>query len=58
MASFDAQSGAVTDLTHGDQAVARYSAAADGQKIVYLISTPTRINDYFFSIIRARNRGS
>ena len=48
LASFDAQSGAVTDLTHGDQAVTRFSAAADWQKIVVLISTPTRINDLFF----------
>ena len=48
LASFDAQNGAVTDLTHGDQAVTRFSAAADGQKIVVLISTPMRINDLFF----------
>ena len=48
LASFDAQNGAVTDLTHGDQAVTRFAAAADGQKIVVLISTPTRINDLFF----------
>ena len=48
LASFDAQNGAATDLTHGDQAVTRFSAAADGQKIVVLISTPTRINDLFF----------
>ncbi len=45
LASFDLTSGAVTDLTHGKQAVLRYSVAADGKKFVYLVSTPTRIND-------------
>ena len=48
LASFDAETGAATDLTHGDQAVLRYSASADGTKLVYLASTPTRINDLFF----------
>ena len=48
LASFDAQNGAVTDLTHGDHAVTRYSAAGDTQKIVFLASTPTRIHDLFF----------
>jgi dipeptidyl aminopeptidase/acylaminoacyl peptidase len=48
LASFDAADGTVADLTHGDQAVTRYSATADGKKIVVLISTPTRINDLFF----------
>ncbi|MEO6871865.1 MAG: S9 family peptidase [Chthoniobacterales bacterium] len=45
LASFDLASGTVTDLTHGKQAVMRYSFAADGLKFVYLVSTPTRIND-------------
>ncbi len=45
LASFDLTSGAATDLTHGKQAVMRYSFAADGSKFVYLVSTPTRIND-------------
>ncbi|HXA08875.1 MAG TPA: S9 family peptidase [Chthoniobacterales bacterium] len=48
LASFNAENGAVTDLTHGNQAVLRYSASADGTKIVYLVSTPTQINDLFF----------
>ena len=48
LASFDAQNGAATDLTQGDQAVTRFSASADASKIVLLISTPTRINDLFF----------
>ncbi len=48
LAAFDAQSGTVTDLTHGDQAVMRFATSADGNKIVVLVSTPTQINDLFF----------
>ena len=48
VASFDAQSGAATHLTKGDLAVTRFSASADGSKIVLLVSTPTRLNDLFF----------
>jgi Tol biopolymer transport system component len=44
LASFDAQNGGITDLTHGDHAVTRYSAGDDTQKIVFLASTPTRIH--------------
>ncbi|CAN5466122.1 S9 family peptidase [soil metagenome] len=47
LAAFDATNGGATDLTHGNQAVMRFSAAADGEKFVYLVSTPTRINDLF-----------
>ena len=35
----------MTDLTRGKQAVLRYAIAADGKKMIYLVSTPTRIND-------------
>ncbi len=45
LASFDVATGNVTDLTRGKQAVLRYAFAADGNKFVYLVSTPTRIND-------------
>jgi hypothetical protein len=34
-------------LTHGNQAVLRFRASADGSKIVYSMSTATRINDLF-----------
>ena len=44
---FDATSGALTEITKGDQAVARFRATADGSKIVYLLSTPTRLGDLF-----------
>jgi dipeptidyl aminopeptidase/acylaminoacyl peptidase len=47
LASFDVESGSETDLTHGNQAVLRFRASADGSKIVYTVSTPTRINDLF-----------
>ncbi len=47
LAAFDLASGAATDLTHGKQAVVRYSASADAKRFVCLISTPTRINDLF-----------
>ena len=47
LASFDASNGAATDLTKGNQAVTRFAASADGKKLVYLVSTPTRINDLF-----------
>jgi dipeptidyl aminopeptidase/acylaminoacyl peptidase len=47
LGSFDVESGAETDLTHGNQAVLRFRTPADGSKIVYTVSTPTRINDLF-----------
>jgi len=47
LASFDAGSGAPTDLTHGNQTIFRFRAAPDGSKIVYLVSTTTRIADLF-----------
>ncbi len=48
LASFDSGNGTVTDLTHGKQAVVRFSTSADAKKVVCLVSTPTRINDLFF----------
>lgn len=44
---FDAATGALTEVTQGNQAVARVRARADGSKLVYLVSTPTRIGDLF-----------
>jgi dipeptidyl aminopeptidase/acylaminoacyl peptidase len=43
----DAQSGAVTDITRGDQAVLDYSVNANGSAIVALVSTPVMIGDLF-----------
>ena len=47
LASFDVASGTPTDLTHGNQAVVRFRATDGSRRIVYTISTPTRINDLF-----------
>ncbi|PYL53902.1 MAG: S9 family peptidase [Verrucomicrobia bacterium] len=47
LASFDVASGAVTDLVTGNQAIARFRVSNDGSKIVYAVSTPTRVGDLF-----------
>jgi dipeptidyl aminopeptidase/acylaminoacyl peptidase len=47
LASFDTQTGAETDLTRGNQAVVHFRGSADASKIIYTVSTPTRINDLF-----------
>ena len=43
----DARSGAVNEITHGDQAVLDFSVNADGSGIVGLISDPVMIGDLF-----------
>ena len=47
LASFDVASGTPTDLVSGNQDVVRVRASNDGAKLVYILSTPTRINDLF-----------
>src|SRR5205823_5364503 len=47
LALFDATSGAVTDLLGRNQTVLRFRATNDTSKLVYTISTPTRITDLF-----------
>jgi dipeptidyl aminopeptidase/acylaminoacyl peptidase len=47
LGSFDAASGAVSDLVNGNQAVSRFRASNDGSKIVYAVSTATRVGDLF-----------
>ena len=47
LAAFDVENGAETDLTRGNEAVLRFCAPTDRSKIVYTVSTPTRINDLF-----------
>src|SRR3989440_1154533 len=47
LGSFDATSGAVTDLVNGNQAISRFRATNDGSKIIYAVSTPTRVGDLF-----------
>jgi dipeptidyl aminopeptidase/acylaminoacyl peptidase len=43
----DAQSGAITEITHGDQAVVDFSLSSDTKALVALISTPVSIGDLF-----------
>ncbi|HST29444.1 MAG TPA: S9 family peptidase [Chthoniobacterales bacterium] len=47
IASFDAESGVPTDLTSGNQAVIRVRATHDVSKLIYTLSTPTRLGDLF-----------
>jgi dipeptidyl aminopeptidase/acylaminoacyl peptidase len=56
LALFDATGGgggdpgknsAVQDLTSGNQGVMTFRATPDGSKLVYVVSTPTRVNDLF-----------
>jgi len=49
LASFDVDSGKFTEITKGDQAVMNFRATEDGKRLVYSISTPTRITDLFIS---------
>ena len=43
----DAKSGAVSEVTHGEQAVLDFSITPDTRRMVALISTPTMIGDLF-----------
>lgn len=45
---FDAASGKESDITRGNQAVTSFRASPDGSKILYTVSTPTRIGDLFW----------
>jgi dipeptidyl aminopeptidase/acylaminoacyl peptidase len=44
---FDAATGSVADLTTGNHGVMNFRATPDASKLVYVISTPTRVNDLF-----------
>lgn len=44
---FDAATGKETDITRGNQAVTSFRASSDASKIVYALSTPTRVGDLF-----------
>ena len=53
---FDAETGKMTaEITKGDHAVGAYRATPDRSKIIYTISTPTRIGDLY---IADRNGGN
>jgi dipeptidyl aminopeptidase/acylaminoacyl peptidase len=46
-ADAEAGSAGVHDLTSGNQGVTSFRATPDASKLVYVVSTPTRINDLF-----------
>ena len=47
LATVDASNGKLADLTKGDHAVMSYRLTNDQGKLVYLLSTPTRVGDLF-----------
>src|SRR5262245_12346770 len=50
LAVFDVATGSAADLTSGNHGVMSFHATPDALKLVYVISTPTRVNDLFVSI--------
>jgi dipeptidyl aminopeptidase/acylaminoacyl peptidase len=55
LAIFDAESGQTKDLTSGNQQVINFRVSADGSKLVYTLSTPTRLGDLFVADQNAAN---
>ena len=53
----DAQTGAVTEITHGDQAVLDFSVTPDARTVVTLVSTPVAIGDLFNVSIEGNQNG-
>jgi dipeptidyl aminopeptidase/acylaminoacyl peptidase len=45
---FDTATGKLTEITGGNQAVMTFRATPDGSKLLYTLSTPTRIGDLFY----------
>jgi dipeptidyl aminopeptidase/acylaminoacyl peptidase len=48
LGSFDVATGAITEITKGNQAIVRFRAAPDTSKLVYFLSTATKIGDLFW----------
>jgi len=48
LGSFDVATGAVTEITKGNQAIVRFRGAPDSSKLVYFLSTATKIGDLFW----------
>ena len=46
--SFDVATGAMTEITKGNQAIVRFRGAPDTSRLVYFLSTPTKIGDLFW----------
>src|SRR6266540_2127024 len=47
VAVFDVATGRATDVTSGNHGVLSFRATPDASKLVYILSTPTRVNDLF-----------
>src|SRR4029077_9514625 len=47
IAVFELATGTATDVTSGNHGVMSFRATPDASKLVYVISTPTRVNDLF-----------
>lgn len=47
LAMFDAETGKMTDVTRGDQGILSYRTTADRSKLIYTLTTPTRIGDLY-----------
>ncbi len=47
LGQFDAATGKLTDITTGNQSVSGFRSTPDGSKMVYSVSTPTRVGDLF-----------
>jgi dipeptidyl aminopeptidase/acylaminoacyl peptidase len=54
----DAQTGAVTEITHGDQAVLDFSITPEARTVVTLVSTPVAIGDLFTVSIEGNQNGT
>jgi len=54
----DAQSGAVSELTSGEQAVLGFSVSQDAQAAVVLVSTPVMIGDLFTVALNGSQAGA
>jgi len=54
----DAQTGAVTEITHGDQAVLDFSITPDARTVVALVSTPVAIGDLFTVSMEGNQNGA
>jgi dipeptidyl aminopeptidase/acylaminoacyl peptidase len=54
----DAQTGAVTEITHGDQAVLDFSITPEARTVVTLVSTPVAIGDLFTVSIEGNQNGA
>jgi dipeptidyl aminopeptidase/acylaminoacyl peptidase len=46
---FDADSGRLTEITKGDHAVSLYRSTPDRSRLIYTVSTPTRIGDLYIA---------